>query len=313
MVRSRVRFYGKPFWCRMIKTNLKYDILAVDVDGTLLDRKGRVSARNRDALQRAVEVGLEVVLCTGRSLAEARAIVDEVGLAGAGIFVGGAITVDLSNGQTVRRMNMDVEVVRPIADYLNGETRHLVLLLKDRSEVGVDYRLVGTGEVDVASQWWFAHMPVAVDFCERVEDDPNPHETVRISIVTTAGEMRELRNGVIERFGEVTFTHDFPVTTEDGNGRHLGDEAIHLMEVFRADTNKWTALEALATSRGVATERVVAIGDEINDLGMIRGAGLGVAMGNAVVEVREVADRATACNDENGVAEAVDRILASVW
>jgi len=297
----------------MLKTNLKYDILAVDVDGTLLDRKGQVSARNREALQRAAEAGMEVVLCTGRSLAEARAVVDKVGLVGAGIFVGGAITVDLSTGATVRRMNMDVEVVRPIAEYLNDETGHFVLLLKDRSEVGVDYRLVGTGEVDMASQWWFAHMPVAVDFCERVEDDPNPDETVRISIVTTAGEMRHLRNGVVEQFGEVTFTHDFPVTTEDGNGRHLGDDAIHLMEVFRADTNKWTALEAHAQSRRVETDRVAAIGDEINDLGMIRGAGLGVAMGNAVGAVREAADRVTEPNDENGVAEAVERILAGEW
>lgn len=294
-------------------TNLKYDILAIDMDGTLLDSTHTISDQNRAAIKQAIAVGLEIVLCTGRSLAESNAVVDEIGLTGTGIFVGGAVTVNLENRQTIRRMNMEFELVRPLTKMLNAATGYQVLLLKDRSVAGVDYRLVGKGEIDPASKWWFSQMPIAVDQFVDVEDDPHPEDTVRISLVTKASTMRRISANVSEAYGSRTFIHDFPVTTPDGNGRHLKDEAIHLMEIFRADTNKWTALKAHAGSRNVPTRRIAAIGDEINDLGMIRNAGLGIAMGNAVPAIQKIADTITARNSENGVAQAISKILAGIW
>jgi len=331
----------------MNTVTLNYDILAVDMDGTLLDPQGQLSPENADALRRARNAGLEIVLCTGRSLAEAGPIIEQIALTskigggeetkngevkrggkgtryggdegdgegggGTGIFVGGAVTVDLHTRQTRSRRKMAPEIVFPLARLLNEMTGHRVLLLKDRSVVGVDYRLVGSGEIDLASQWWFSHMPVAFDTCDQPEDDPHPDETVRISIVTNAGKMRLLSKAVRAQFADGIFTHDFPVTTADGNGRHLADLAIHLMEIFRKDTNKWTALKEHADSRGVAVNRVAAIGDEVNDLLMIKNAGLGIAMGNAVEEVKRVALKHTTSNRESGVAAAVDQILSGNW
>jgi len=297
----------------MNTTTLNYDILAVDMDGTLLDPHGKLSPQNSEALKLAAGEGLEIVLCTGRSLAEASAIVDQVGLAGTGIFVGGAVTVDLHTRKTVRRCKMAPEIVYPLARLLNDMAGHRVLLLKDRSVVGVDYRLVGSGEIDLASQWWFAHMPVAFDSYVNPEDDPHPDETVRISIVTTAGNMRLLSQAVHEQFADRIFTHDFPVTTADNNGRHLADNAIHLMEIFHYDTNKWTALQAHAKSRAVPVSRIAAIGDEVNDLLMIKNAGLGIAMANAVPGLKNIADQQTNSNAESGVATAINHILAGDW
>ncbi len=294
-------------------SKLKYDILAIDMDGTLLNSDGNLSAENRAAIDQALEAGLDVVLCTGRSLAESDAIVDEIGLTGTGIFVGGALTVNLQNRQTIRRMNMDFNLVQPLTKMLNEATGYRVLLLKDRAVAGVDYRLVGHGEIDPASQWWFSQMPITMDHFENVEDDPHPDDTIRISLVTKSRIMRTISTDVIKSYGSRTFIHDFPVTTPDGNGRHLADEAIHLMEIFREDTNKWTALKAHADSKNVPTARIAAIGDEINDLGMIQNAGLGIAMGNAVAKIQETASRITTTNNENGVAHAIAKILDQTW
>lgn len=292
---------------------IPYRLLALDLDGTLLDAASRLSPANRAAVGRAIDAGLEVVVCTGRGFAECRHVLDDLTMAGAAVVAGGAMTVQLPSGETLHRSAMPADLVRDVSRILNAATGHYVLLLKDRSATGVDYVLLGDGRVDAASEWWFNQVPVAVQRAERFEDDPHPDETIRLGIVTTAREMKRLGARVVEEFGRRTFVHHFPVINSDGNGRHLADNAIHLMEIFNAETNKWSAISALAAERGVAAEQIAAIGDEINDVAMIRHAGLGVAMGNAIDPIKQVADRITLDQAEDGVAHAIEQILAGAW
>lgn len=292
---------------------IPYRLLALDLDGTLLDAASRLSPANRAAVGRAIDAGLEVVVCTGRGFAECRHVLDDLTMAGAAVVAGGAMTVQLPSGETLHRSAMPADLVRDVSRILNAATGHYVLLLKDRSATGVDYVLLGDGRVDAASEWWFNQVPVAVQRAERFEDDPHPDETIRLGIVTTAREMKRLGARVVEEFGRRTFVHHFPVINSDGNGRHLADNAIHLMEIFNAETNKWSAISALAAQRGVAAEQIAAIGDEINDVAMIRHAGLGVAMGNAIDPIKQVADRITLDQAEDGVAHAIEQILAGAW
>lgn len=292
---------------------IPYRLLALDLDGTLLDAASRLSPANRAAVGRAIDAGLEVVVCTGRGFAECRHVLDDLTMAGAAVVAGGAMTVQLPSGETLHRSAMPADLVRDVSRILNAATGHYVLLLKDRSATGVDYVLLGDGRVDAASEWWFNQVPVAVQRAERFEDDPHPDETIRLGNVTTAREMKRLGARVVEEFGRRTFVHHFPVINSDGNGRHLADDAIHLMEIFNAETNKWSAISALAAQRGVAAEQIAAIGDEINDVAMIRHAGLGVAMGNAIDPIKQVADRITLDQAEDGVAHAIEQILAGAW
>ncbi|MCC6909549.1 MAG: HAD-IIB family hydrolase [Phycisphaerales bacterium] len=290
-----------------------YRLLAIDLDGTLLDPGGVLSNANRDAVARAVEAGIEVVVCTGRGLAECSHVIEQLDLAGAAVVAGGAMTVELPSRRTVHRSAMPGDLVRDLSRILNDATGHYVLLLKDRSSTGVDYVLLGNGKVDAASEWWFRQVPVIVTRAERFEDDPYPDETVRLGIVTTAREMKKLGARVVQDFARRTFVHHFPVISADGNGRHLHDDAIHLMEIFNAQTNKWAAIAALAADRGLTPAQVAAIGDEINDVAMIRHAGLGIAMGNAIDPIKQVADRVTLPQEQDGVAHAIEQILAGAW
>jgi len=290
-----------------------YRLLAIDLDGTLLDQRGMMSDANRDAVTRAVEAGLEVVVCTGRGLAECRHVLDQLSLTGGAVVAGGAMTVRLPSGNTIHRSVMPADLVRTVSQILNESTGHYVLLLKDRASTGVDYVLLGDGKVDAASERWFRQVPVIVTRARRFEDDPYPDETVRLGIVTSAGEMKQLGVRMVEQFGRRTFVHHFPVISADGNGRHLKDDAVHLMEIFNAETNKWTAIAALADQRGIDHEHVAAIGDEINDAAMIRHAGLGIAMGNAIDPIKQIADRVTLEQSQDGVAHAIEQILAGNW
>ena len=291
-----------------------YDILAVDLDGTLLNPSGKVSPANALAVRKAREAGIEVVVCTGRSLAECKHILAELNLTGAAVVAGGAMTVEAATGRTMRRSVMDPTLVADVAAMLNRATGHYVLLLKDFWTTRIDYLLVGEGKCDPATEWWFSVVPVAVQRVEHLDGDPFPDETVRLGVVTGAREMKHLGAQVVERFGTRVFVHHFPVLSAAGdNGRHRGDDAVHLLELFNIDTNKWSAVAALADARGVPHERVAAIGDEVNDVALLRHAGLGIAMGNALDSIKQIASRETLTNAEDGVAHAIEHILRAEW
>jgi hydroxymethylpyrimidine pyrophosphatase-like HAD family hydrolase len=82
-----------------------------------------------------------------------------------------------------------------------------------------------------------------------------------------------------------------------------------MCEVLRHDANKWTALLQIAELWGVAPDEICAVGDDVNDLPMLRGAGLGVAMGHADLKIREAADHVTGSDDEDGVAMLIDNLI----
>jgi hydroxymethylpyrimidine pyrophosphatase-like HAD family hydrolase len=91
------------------------------------------------------------------------------------------------------------------------------------------------------------------------------------------------------------------------------DSTVVILECFDRDATKWSGVRLIADQRGIRPERTCAIGDQINDIPMLRGAGLAVAMGNAVLPVRDLAHRTTLSNAHDGVAYAIDQILRGHW
>jgi Cof subfamily protein (haloacid dehalogenase superfamily) len=102
---------------------------------------------------------------------------------------------------------------------------------------------------------------------------------------------------------------------KDEFSKILGDEIEittskpEYLEFTHRDATKGKALEYLAVAKGIVKEDIIAIGDSFNDISMIQYAGLGVAMGNAPAEVKEYADYVTGTNDEDGVAQVIDKFV----
>jgi hypothetical protein len=106
----------------------------------------------------------------------------------------------------------------------------------------------------------------------------------------------------------VVSLHDFPAVTCDDE-----TELVIIVEAFDRTVSKWTAIDWFARQRSIPHDRIATIGDQINDLPMIRNAGIGIAMGNAVATIHEVATHRTRDNLNHGVAYAIDRILDGTW
>lgn len=294
----------------------KYDILAIDLDGTLLDRQGKVSDANRLALDRAREAGMKVVICTGRGYAECRHIVERIEQSDPVVVAGGAIIAHADTGATIHRFSIHQSIVARAVDVMLEE-RHPALVLKDPSAAGYDYLVVqGPNDLplDPVTEWWFKSMNVRVRLVRDLDEDDHPEHTVRVGACGLSGVMAGVKSSLHGHFGEEVVIHHFgAVVAPEHASRHATGETLHVLEVFDKDANKWAAVSHVAAAMGVATTRIAAIGDEINDIVLIKNAGVGISMGNAIGAVREAATRHTRRNDEDGVAYAVDRLLAGEW
>jgi hypothetical protein len=124
-------------------------------------------------------------------------------------------------------------------------------------------------------------------------------QTIHVGALAERGPLEEL-NGHLERAFGAAIRHQVMNNT-NAEGAFL--------EILTPGNSKWRALSRLLDLEGIAAEQVIAIGDEINDLEMIRHAGVGVAMGNAIPAIKAVADYVTRSNEEDGVAHVVEQFV----
>ncbi len=317
-------------------SSCRYDVLVIDLDGTLLDHDGGVSRRNRNAIERAWESGLEVIIATGRSLSESRHALTALEHDGLLIAAGGSLLCDCATGATLDRDALSREVVIEVTSaLLEHELR--VLVLKDAHATGYDYLLVGGAELDPASRWWFGSLPVELRHAQHIDHDEHPEHSLRVGAVAGSAKLEPLAERLRISLGERAFLQHWSAVTES----HATGSTTHLLEVFHHHVDKWTMVQRYCRTRGgekqetgdrgqakgaasgparVACDaspdvrvRVAAIGDGLNDVRIVREADLGIAMGNADPRVLAVADRVTGHHQQDGVADAIEAILAGLW
>ncbi len=291
-------------------------IIAIDLDGTLISGDGEISDRNRAAIAAARSAGVRVLICTGRGLAECRQYLDRIDQQDPVAVAGGSIIADPRSGRTLHRFPVRLHMVHSTVERLVAQG-HPALVLKDPAEAGYDY-LVVHGEqrlpLDPVTEWWFARMQVRVRYVPHIHHDEHPEHTVRVGACGLSGTLGRLRDDLLAASEGAAQVHSFPAVVAPEHASRLpGGESLHILELFDADANKWSAIRHLAAAWNIRSEEIAAIGDEVNDESMIRGAGLGIAMGNAVPSVRAIARRHTLTHNQDGVAHAVDRILEGEW
>lgn len=287
------------------------DAIAIDLDGTLLRPDATVDPCDRDAIVRAREAGVTVLICTGRGLSESRRALDAIDQRDPVVVAGGSIVADPTTGATLHRATLPAEVVRVATDVFHAEATP-ALVLKDPA--GLDYEyLVLEGEarhpLDATTAWWFNEHALRVRTGVHTHDDEHPEHTVRVGMCARGSVSARAADAARRELGPAVVMHDFAaVHPLDHDG-----ERVHILEMFGPDATKWGGVSWVCARRSLDPARVAAIGDEINDLDMIRRAGLSVAMGNARREVREAATYHTAPNTACGVAHAIDQILTGRW
>ena len=280
---------------------VRYRMVAIDMDGTLLSPDGVVTERTRLAVRAAVAGGWVICFATGRTHEECRAVIDAVGHHDAGVFVGGAVVVESSSdggSQVLHRSIMTPQLAVEVCAFF--EARGCVALAyQDRSRSDVDYLISGHLPLNAATELWTRYSRSTWRAVPELGRWPHPC-TLRISIADEPAVTARLQTEFSDAFGDRAQSHSV------GFHHHPFD----VLEAFDPAVDKWQGVLRVARHRGIDPRAVIAVGDGMNDLPMIRAAGLGVAMGNAKPEVKRVAGRVIGGNDEDGVAVFLEELVA---
>lgn len=285
---------------------MRYRLIAIDLDGTLLDRKGHISRQNLSAIARAQCQGALIVPCTGRLWLESRQALALMLNVQTGVFVTGAAVCDIDTGASLDIAVIEPHLAHELVRYLH-DLPEAVLVCRESALCGHDYMVTGSGTLTPNTQWWFEASGATVHFQDRVTAD-DLHHTLRIALVAEGSRVPVLCQAIRQAFRDRVLVHTFQaVQTPDPS------QGVHVLEIFAAGVDKWRGLDWIAQQRGITPEQIAAIGDEINDVAMLRSAGCGIAMANATDAAKQAADQVTLACDQDGVAHAIDQLLSGRW
>ena len=282
-------------------------LIASDMDGTLLDSKMSISKDNASAIREANRLGIEFMVATGRAYTEAKPALEEAGIDCAMIALNGAQVFDKS-GKSLFTTGIDKQKANQIINILEKSNIYF--------EVSTN-KGIFSQQQERRIENFASHIATTM-----------PHLTYKVAIAMAAAHLSllsityvdDIRTVIdkeeIEVLKIIGFSMDGPKVLQPASLKieQLGDLAItssaqNNIEINHIRAQKGIAVAHVAKERGLLPEEVMTIGDNFNDVSMLRWAGVSFAMGNAELKVKDEAKYVTSTNLENGVGEAILRAI----
>ena len=293
---------------------MKIKCIALDLDRTTLDSQGHLSEENRTAIESAVADGVHVVVASGRSLDSLPAEITDIKGIRYAITSNGAAVYDLSERKCLRQFKMTPESAEDILRHTEpermkdayGEAAGMSEV--EMSEIEISYEAFIDGKAFAESRYVadpvrFGAMPQAISY-----------------IQGTRAPVEDMRTFICEHKSELDCI-DLVVKNEDMKRKlwknlqesvrdvYITSSVRQLLEISHRDAGKESGAKFLLEYLGLAREELAAFGDGDNDSGLLKYAGIGFAVANASLECRDAADEIVASNDDNGVAQGINKIL----
>ncbi len=267
-------------------------IVALDLDGTLLDSEKRLSEVNRVALEAAARRGIAIVPTTGRFFGAMPEPVRNLPFVRYAITINGAQVYDRLTDAALVREELPLETALAIMRYLDG------------FDVIYDCYQDNWGRMTRAMQEKAADYTPDVHYLKMVRELRQPYPDLKAYLTERGADVQKI----------MLFARSLEVRAQIAEGLRvrfpeiaISSSTVNNLELNAGTAHKGRALQRFAEALGLTLDNCMALGDGLNDLTMIRAAGLGVAMANAHPDVLAVADAVTASNDEDGVAKAIER------
>jgi Cof subfamily protein (haloacid dehalogenase superfamily) len=271
-------------------------LLALDIDGTLLDPQFKISAPNLAALCAAHGAGIEIMLATGRRHDYALPIARELGFPVCLISSNGAV-IRSSAGETFFTDRLPARTAAELIQYMDDFRGNAVLTFDRQGNDALVLERFDDLNRSIAR--WMETNAQFIQYVSPLEkaltEDP-----IQAMYCGRVARMEQAQ----ERMRQASFLDRITVVKTQYDHRDLC-----LLDILNRDCSKGHALRRWAEQRGVSREQIMAIGDNHNDLEMLEFAGLPVVMGNASHDLKQNGWRVTASNAENGVAQALQEIL----
>jgi Cof subfamily protein (haloacid dehalogenase superfamily) len=277
-------------------------LVALDMDGTLLNNHRTISQANREAIRKAQEQGIKVIIATGRSYKEATPPLREANITCPIICVNGA-EIRSEKGEKLLSIPMEVDLFQFIDQTLLAHQLYY--------EIYTDQGTFTNNREKAVS--------VAVDFLRTARPHLAEAELIRIAegrfqdgqVIYAPSYEELLAKEGSEVYKILTYSSDpkrlnaARTNLNENTSLDVSSSAHFNLEITKKEAQKGIAVARVAEHYGIPLAEVMAIGDNFNDLSMIQLVGCGVAMGNAEAEIKSIARFVTKTNDEDGVAYAI--------
>lgn len=261
-------------------------LVAIDLDGTLLNDEGKLSLNNLKALYYAEEKGAKVVITTGRPYITTKEIVEEIGLKGPSDYL-----ITFNGGQIQKARD---------GELLVGDTlskKEVITWYEELSRVELPMNLIDQQMVYEPLRY-----PINVESYYLRDISQAPSQKIDFYDFDAEHRFNKIIVSTEEKYLEEKLLLINEKLSDDYN---LSYSFPHLLEISGLGISKASALEKLTEKLEIKPEQVMAIGDQINDLSMMAFAGVSVAVENAIPEIKQLADFITSTNNEDGVARAI--------
>ena len=287
-----------------------YQLVVVDLDGTMLNSYGMVTENTKKSIRQTIEKGIDVIIASGRPIDSIKTIAKEIGSKNYFIAGNGALIYDMKKDEII---------------YDKFLPKHKVLeIIKICEENSISYN-VYTDQTILATA-----LKYNVLYYQKENLKKEENKQTKISIIENMYEY--VKNKKEEKYLKITICDDnqtvfqsiirklrkiqgievLDVSHMSRKTIKQGTEEItiayYYTEITVQNVDKWNAVEFLMEKLNISKEEIVAIGDNVNDKKMIQEAGLGVAMEGSTPEITQIADYVTTSNNEEGVAKVLQKI-----
>jgi len=267
---------------------MKYKLVAIDMDGTLLNSERMISEKNIQAIRTAVEKGIIVAICTGRPIKGIEPYIEALGLDIPYMAYNGALIVMGKSGEIIFDQRLTPDDARDVFSWGKKFDTAIVAWITKGLEEAL-YTSAFNADIEVYRQYSSVEPSLIQD-----EEALIQSGIVKILFCDSRDRIVQMEKTLKEKSNlKVDFYTSQP----------------EYLEFMDKRASKAAAMGILGERFRIKREEMVAIGDNFNDVPMIKYAGLGVAMGNAPDELKAIAGYVTLSNDDDGVAQVIEMML----
>lgn len=265
---------------------MKYKMVFLDLDDTLLDREHNISRKTVRTLYKLKEIGVEIAIATGRMFSSALPYIKQLKISGTVINYNGAYIKEVKRNKIIYHKPIDLEIAKEIIKEAEDADLYINIYIDDKLYIS---------EINEKSEIYKKISQVEPIPVGKLSEYINASPTKMLITENDRKKVQDYISYFKEKYGGlIEVTQSKP----------------YFIEIMSTGVSKGRAIKIVAEKLNIPIDQVIAIGDGYNDIEMLKTAGLGIAMGNAPAGVKKHADKITGKNDEEGVSSILSEIFS---
>ena len=291
-----------------------YKLVAIDLDGTMLNSYGVVSEETKNTIKEIEKQGVEVIIASGRPIDSIKQIAKEIESKNYFIAGNGAIIYDMKKDEIIYEKTLSKEkVLEIIKKCEENSISYNVYTEKEILATSLKYNVLYYHKENLKKE---ENKKTKINIVNNMYEYVKNKEDARFLKITICDENKTVFNSIIKKLKDIKNIEILDVSHMARKTIVQGTEeyqiSYYYTEISTENVDKWDAIQFLIEKLNIKKEEVIAIGDNINDKKMIENSGLGIAMKQSTPSILEVADEITEGNNEDGVAKILQKYYKNI-